>query len=602
LFYFQKPRPKGDGKEDHPLISLIECAVKMLRHTDSGIVKQAARLLVHAFSRSEVLEDYYAPSLLETVKVLLERDDAHLWLLEDLVCVAADQSPPFANALYELLSNKIAKDDKKDGSLPRLLLSVSQNCPAVALKEVDNLMSLLELKPSPYIAWALLCSRQARFFVTTVDKMEETIRKFASSTEIDNWEKYRLARQALSSGNFAVATEVWQQLLVAPMSEKRYLWISALEQIAVAEHSLAGKGAMGIPNAAKALHSALSRLQSIATFGADSSDVFSFQIKFLLLRLDFLDLITILRQLTREMRLTGIGPEKHTRSYLHLRNTVRCFDALASRYAELRQQHGLGFLHGQSRSSLRLLQSLAQFLAHAARAVFPDILVSKSESDSLEWRLGDHFKHPMAALMRRLDKLVVKPMDGSLDPLVRAAALLEVIDGVLLVPVPFPRDFFTPRPALSASLLLSSDPAQTFSSADGTTVETAPSLCFTVCASGQIPGALLSQSKVPVWDVLLWYRIVYNSPLGDDGRDENVTGETLTQLNRAPDISDMLPISASLSLDGKFFVDIECPPVPDEGLYTFEVSVGCRDAAGAEWEIPLSAKPPCITVRSSRSR
>ena len=51
----------------------------------------------------------------------------------------------------------------------------------------------------------------------------------------------------------------------------------------------------------------------------------------------------------------------------------------------------------------------------------------------------------MVSLVRRLDDLLLQQMDNSVNPAIRAAAMLELLDGILMVPTHFPRDFLMAR-------------------------------------------------------------------------------------------------------------------------------------------------------------
>lgn len=629
LFYLQSHDQKEmSDDDDDPYGTLIRSSIQLLRHSDRGIVTASASLLVHAFSNAKCNKiDKYVALLFATIKICINQNNTG-FLVESLASCASNQSPSFASALFKFILDGIAgekpvvddndmpvNDDK--GVLYRLMASVALNCPVVAWNDcesIDKLVERTDLQQQRrlHAASALLSSRLARLFTEEkFIKSNGVLRKFLRSNSTSHWEIYQLALRALVTGNFGVASDALQSLFTCPMSENSYIWISVIEKVATAESSLSKQGAMGIPEATTALLSAVSYLQNLGSFNSCWREGGKFQLRFLLLRLDFLDLVTVLRQLTQEMRLTGKGPSKYTRSFLHLRNAIRGFDALASRYRELGLQYGMFFRDGQSSTSLVILQSLSLLMVSAAKSVFLDLHAPRTANKKSAEALVIDFRHPMASLLRRLDELIVQPMDSSVDPLVRAAALLELMDGVLMVPLPFPRDFFVPRPSLPPSLRIFADPTRVFDLYDESLVmiEASPKMGFTFFADGRIPDVCLARSGTPVWTTLLWFRLLYAGPLTDDedninnAKDSDFGAEELEIKDlKMPDLSGCSPVSSSLSPNGLFFFFVDCPPLSDEGLYKLEVKLGGRDVRGIEWEIPIRNSSRYSTVRVSRSR
>ena len=169
------------------------------------------------------------------------------------------------------------------------------------------------------------------------------------------------------TGNYQVACELYRALLKGShLNTQHNLWISALANVADAESSLSKDAALGIPAATTSLQGALQYLNCLTPLCQSSGWTFSFQKKLLSLRIDFLDLQTSIRQLIREMRLTGSGPAKRTRSQLHFQNLMKCFDALADRYTMFYRQYGL-FICQQSRTALRTAHAVCRFMARTLR-------------------------------------------------------------------------------------------------------------------------------------------------------------------------------------------------------------------------------------------
>ena len=619
LFYFQPSLETNyEGNEEDPYRILIQSSIRLLRHSDTGIVTESAKLLAHAFSNTKRnAAESYASLLFETIKVCVNQKMGSR--LSTLVSVVSSQSPSFASTLFSFLLETLRESKQNDAykdSLYRLLPAISLNCPQTARKDIDIIVSLLNdaslsMQNSQHVTASILSSRLAYFFVDKNDKTQELLSKLIGDDRFTNEcsSNYQLARLSLQTGNFAVATGIFESLLgkCSSLSELHFIWLSLLGKIAKAESSLSNNGAMGIPDATVELQSAVSYLHSLGLFSSAWKESHDFQRWFLLLRLDFLDLVTVLRQLAREMRLTGSGPAKNTRSLLHLRNVVRGFDALSNRYRTLKQRHGLFFRDCQSGAALDVLRSLSSFMAIATKAVFSESFLSrtthKDTSKTSQVDVGSKVHHPMTSLLCRLDELVIQPLRmDTVDPIVRAAAILELIDGVLQVPAPIPRDFFVPQPTASCDFRISASP----DSFDETlvTIESAPMLPCIFYASGHIPRSFLKKSIVPAWTILLWFRLDYSGPLVDDednkDDDAGVLEEPTASALKMPDLSRYSPASTTLFPDGHFFFAVKGPPLTEEGLYRLEARLGCRDARGTEWDVPASTRH-CI-IRISRSR
>jgi hypothetical protein len=256
---------------------------------------------------------------------------------------------------------------------------------------------------------------------------------------------------------------------------------------------------------------------------------------------------------------------------------------------------------------LALLQSLSSFMACSAKACFSDLFASGKATPLKisHYKVDDNVSHPMAVLIRRLDELVVQPMNDSdaIDPRIRAAALLELIDGVILIPFPMPRDFFVPQLLYLPDLLISADPTPVFAVYDESLsiIEAAPSIGFSFVASGRVSSEWLKMSRVPTWTILLWFQLKILDE--EDANYHMSTADPELKDVRVPDVSSLSPAASSISVNGHFFFTVECPPLMDEGHYLLCTKLGFRDARGNEYEIP-SRGPNShgTTVRVSRSR
>ena len=609
IFLFQPTQGRRNNEEDDPCEALVGCALKLVYHPDKGIASEAARCLVCAISHDngDRINDH-AQELLTATWFCLDKGFDFSSVI-DLIAATCSKVPPFALALFrKLVENKEGKNNR---SVARILAVVALNCPLVAYRELETLVHLLQSETEEEngicLTTAVLSSRHARFFAGAEDdKISKSVLGFLSLNSLSKWAVYRIARNALVSGNFEIAEEAFKSVIQAPVSEKNYLWMLGLKKFAAGETVLSKKGAMGIPEAVVLIRSSLSYIRSLRELSSETKDAsFDFQVRFLLLRLDFLDLVTTLRQITREMRITSTGPSKYTRSHAHLCNVVKSFGILSCRFQKVERLYGLDF-QPQSRTALRLLQGLTLFLAISAQEVFADILSITNENPSFLFL--SHYQHPTAALIRRLDEEVLQPMDASLDPLIRSAAMLELIDAVLMTPVPFPRDFLVPKTRNGSVLRLLPSPSQRENS-ELNCISVWPLVGASFLAKGAVPRSARTKSLLPICKVKLWFRIIYVDQLEeDDGaaadKDDNKEEETIEAIKskvqpNLPDLSKISPVTTNLYSDGQFRFEVELPPFPDEGLFEVQAVLGCEDGSGRQWDIPGSTCS--LMIRVSRS-
>ena len=652
LFYFLLPILNVDNKrgteseESRHRDMLISCSIQLLHHWDTVVALQASQLLVLAFcyGPDDMISDYVG-AIFESTKLALQEalknkqnDNAVRRQIavpiEGVLTLGAQKSAVYADSLLMLLlspdQHKIWKLNEgcndRDEVVFRLVASIATASPVAAVKHSDKLVQYIESsKTTPdsrkHLTSALLTCRRARFFVQKNQIVEKCILKLASDDSLSGWDLYLLARHAMVTGNFGIAKTMYQRLETLASSDSSYVWLSVLVNVAEADESLSLSAAKGIPFATTQLRSAASALHSLSFLTQSPNVSFSFQSKLLNLRLDLLDTLAGIRQLTREMRLTGVGPKKNTRPSLHLRNAVKCLNVLATKYLTIYRQHGL-FICQQSRTSLRTLHALCRFVASAARSTFIDELPETSIDDfqknaieALTLPKGDA-SHPLTILMKRLDSSVLKDIDISLDAKIRAAAMLEILDGVLKAPSPFPSAFTITKSLPRASVKLSGDPDSVEIMEEhgdigfecDEEIEVSRGTGFTFFASGCIPATMLSVSQLPFCIVLLWHTVSHRESANDDEDkpdDENMSSSDFKSTSSVMDIlggEDPAPAASSLSCNGRFFMKIECQPILQEGVYGIETRLGCRDIRGGEWELPLKGGTHSITVRVSRSR
>ena len=624
-----------DDLEEEAVQTLADSGILLLQHPELGIRMEALRLLEVAFANA------YKPvqsanALLDTIKKHRSRGD-HKFLdgIDRLVRIMVQDSSDFARELSKQLLTPPEHSDV-DGCLSkqesRLLATVFSNQPLVIPTDdaaLQKQMSKCSSAVAMDLVAAALATRQTRYF----NQMEEATRKseqllaYMAEKTGTRWDVYRMACHAMTIGDFCFASHAFRRLDGEnSLNEEHFLWISALENVALAESLLGAKASKAIPDASCHLHTALSYIHHLhvtKTQEHNSNGVsYAFQSRYLLLRLDQLDLITVIRQLTRETRLTGAVPSKNTRHYQHLLGAVRSLQCLASRYRELNQQYGIRFCSGKSTTCLFAHQDLCQFLAKSTQTAFDEIFGGTSsalpspksqairEDEDNKARRKSHVL--LSKLIYELDRIVIPGMKNSMEPLVRAAAMLELLDALLMAPSPFPRDFFSPCVMPLAQLYLTALPSETLELGGKSVgqqpqqiVESYPYISSTVQIHGRIPVEIMSDGRRPISSVLLWCRVLFSSALDEEAPPptngpEHPVMSSEKIVSRLPNIQGPYDHFSMLA-DGRFHGAVELPPLVDEGWFVLETKLGCRDAAGAEWELYVDPASLHITIHCSRS-
>lgn len=598
VFLLEPSRLKDDDDDEDDLChGLVETCVGLLSHSAEELVEAATHVL-----RYVLLYDVNVPVNLDNMTAAViscfERQQQKGKGLCQLIGAICDRSPSHALAILQKVQPMPTTVSKEN-----VLLSVALNCPAAAASVLeDNADSIV-----PFLA-----AQQADFFPND-DKEKKSIYALqiaSKESKLSLWERYRLARHSIVVGCHSVAVEALKPVhLTLLNNHNHFLWICAVQNVAIGENLLRKEAALGMPGASTALNSALHRLQDLVAFQEDGicdcSELFdyNFSIRFLTHRLDLLDLMIFMRQAVREVRLTGQFPEIGTRPFAYIQKTVSSFNILAKRYQELYRQYGLRFRHRQSRVALRLCHGLSLFLATACRAFFPSANVSKDGSvlPSFSKTTCRNLRHPLARLLHALYDKAVKPLqnetasEATLD--ICSTVLLEVIDGILLAPFSWPRDFFLPKKLCSPGLRLLSTPG----SDSGETLESVtvwPMVGFSVELSGFLPQRVLEDSLDPITAILVSFRARLLDNTDED--DENVSGMDTTEDPRVPDYSSISPFAMQITPNGRFESTVECVPFVDEGVFSLEAVLGCRDLTGRVWEFPSVHKEMEIVVQRVR--
>jgi hypothetical protein len=562
----------------------LSSSLQLLRHDEPAIREATVGLLEMAWIRGGLTAVPYAGVLLTTLQQETDLERRMEWTR--LVGVMSRASPSFAKQLMETLTPTITGSHA-------LVAAVATNAPGslsaavleVALVKADGTQALSMVS-------AILALRQSIYF----NQGSPTWDRISGLMENRQpWDRYRMALFALTNGEYAAAVQLIESVSQVVTSRKYYLWLQVLVKVAKAESLLAKDATLGIPSASVLLHDALAYLDGLQT--RNEKEDYSFQIRFLLLRLDILDLVTVLRQFLREMRLTGELPTKGTRTFHLVPMIFRSFLKLARQFGELERRFALLFQSRRSSTCLAALRDCALFLAQVTKAAFGSILPGPLLKLVLP-KLSTKLQFPLNQLLRELDGLVVQPMGKaghSGDGKTTAEALLQVLDGVMLVPLPYPKDFTAPLSVVPVTWTVRPSPAHVAQLAQSnfTTVESFPSISAEVCLMGCLENPELL--TVPVRAVVLSYHMTRLGPLDDEGAPE------------APATKAALPtvdgIVVPVDAQGRFATTLILVPLLEEGWYGLETRVAAQTVHGRTHALAVaSSSRPKIRMRTARSR
>ena len=468
---------------------------------------------------------------------------------------------------------------------------VASNQPTIFTRNVlGKALSVASSEQALSIAASLVSARQSHYF----DQPDDTWDVLSKHINIMNpWNQYQMAVHALTNGEYDMASRMFQRCSCAIADKNKYLWIETLDKISQAEKILCKEAALGIPSAGVLLHDAITYLDGLQT--RQKSEDFSFQIRFLLLRLDILDLVTVLRQILREMRLVNEHPAKGTRTFSHVPSIFRSFLRLAKQFTDLDQRYGLLWQSRRTPACLLSFRDLAFFLAQTTKAAFGPILPSALMKINIP-KLSSKLVFPMSHLISELNGLVVQPFikaGNSIDAKTISTALLQVLDGILLVPIPLPRDFCAPLPVVELEWTIRPDAthAAEMNQSSFDVIESFPSVSPLVCITGNIVN--VTKIRKPLRGVMLWYQIKHIGPLEEEGGS-----------NEAVPLPPMPPaIHVPVDRRGKFQTSLTLLPLHLEGWFTVETFLKCQTVDGRMYSVAVSqTSAPRIRIRNARSR
>lgn len=625
LFYFLLADDATNGEDrsgDEARDAIIRTAIALLHYPTIRVAKAASSLLALAFSYNpKDLTVVYVQGVEKSIQMALDGffsktgsatgdvAERHFQSFHNVVVTLSRLSSGFAADMLDYLSAKLQQQGEQanpDSCFAAfcMISTVTTARPFAAQKHCDSILSLSRLAKTvackSQLVATLLTLRQTYFFARGGREDLQLAQAQMISDISDDWIKYKLACQALVTGNDRVAKNVFESILCSTSSESSFLWISVLSNVAVAEDEVASKGCHGILSATPPFYTAVSYLESLAGITGHS---YGFQIEYLGLRIDFLEQCACLHNLCREIRLSGTVPKATVRTGLHLRTSLKLCYSLAGRCYSLYKRYGL-FLCQQSRTALRTCHAVCRWLGDAGRKTFPEVSFSGTENDdNAVWPRGDQL-HPSILLLKKLNKVILDPMDSSFDPQLRGAAMAEILEAILMTPFPFPRGFSTVKSIPSTSLRFSTDGSDSGEATNGMQDDGELIDTCTIIASGQIPSSIFQKAELPFSHVLVWHSDRFVGPLdvddealseGGTGMDSSVSASNRLQGGAFPIVSSLLP-------DGRFMIPIEYEAPAEEGLYAVEVTLGCRDVRCGEWELPVAKNCRTMLVRVQHAK
>jgi hypothetical protein len=540
-------------------------------------------MLIFVFSYTEELWDDYVGAVFASVSLAIQsslKRSRGMDAIEALIATLSQRSAVFAEGVLQLLLK-----DEEANAVPalRLVAAIAISCPSAALSKRDTLVRILrtcsDIEGKKQLLAALLACRKAVFLDGGEGSSE--LADIIQTSSLRQLDYYHLARHALQVGHPTIAKILFRKLMDSADSQSSYVWFVGLEYIAAGDELLASDATLGLVGAAALMKNAKRSFQSVSSLSRQPYSA-AFQTYWLDLRVSHLDLLRVLRQLTQEMRLTGVGPKKNTRPHVHLSNAIKLWVTLSEKYRSFRKRYGL-FICQQSRSALKTLQGHCLFLAMVTKTMFFDSLPN-STTEQLSTKddtiiVGDH-SQPLTLFAHHVKKVVLEKIDSSVGGNIRAAALLRILDGTVKVPFPVPRALTVAKVIPNAYFDAYWDPSEhkdldyNSSIQDVVDFPTGSVLKFQV--SGFLPSELISAATLPFNVILLWVNV---TPVGGTASDKGINAVVAQP-----------PASTTISPNGRFFTSIESDILMKEGPKKVSFTLGCRDIHGGVWELPTKSE------------
>ena len=522
--------------------------------------------------------------------------------LKPLIVTCSGQSGTFA---VSVLTFTVKTYSSQKRLLWKLAAYVAIGNPSIVSKRLSDFgedSSDDEDTATYKIRTILSCANGAESDASSPNEMQ---RCFSIAERVSSkWVLFKLVRHAFQTSNYSFAHTILDKQLVHSCSRQNsFTWLKALSKMAQGEEILAINGSTGITQSMELLSSCSSLLTSL---DALEHGKFNFQLEFIRLRLDTLNLISIARSLCAEMLMTeGTTFNKNDRSSLFQKNVQQSFSLIVSRYRKMYRLYGLHRCE-QTRSTLRTLISMVRLLNDFATQVF----VPERESASIDARKMSSCdkSHAINIALTRLRNDILEQMKKSRqkdDVISRASGLLLVIDAILKLSIPIPSGFFVIKPMSRAIVNISADPnmlPKTLSHSDehGVTVDAesgaeiidvTPGLAAEVILSGVLPDTFIQMAAVSFFEITAWCKLQYQGNLyEEDETADSDAGVSNGMTQHVVSDGGSVPVqSTSLLPGGKFMLSIPFEPMLQEGYYKVTVELGCRDVRHGMWIIPTSS-------------
>ncbi len=588
--------------------ALVDCVVQFLGSNNCRVMKGASSLLANAFAYEKKSR---VKSLVAKVFLILQtavQKPGACEALKEIIEVLSRISEQFAVSMFILLIKVL--EERKDGgkfieskstakSIAQLLATVAVVQPRVIPQYLKKLHETLEsfrgdAEVTKQLIAVLLSSRLSNPYLK--NDHEKVIGKIEDFLEFqDSWSVFQIARHALSTANFQVASTLFGKRLQRNTStSSSYLWLSMLSSVATAESVLLEEGNSGISTSLSKLCSALNKARALKSRRFPSS--ISFQEEMIALRIDFLELCLVTLNLSGEIRLTNTL-SRFTRDWLYRRNLPRCFYMLASRYAKVYGRYGI-FYCQHTRSTLRCLGAACKFLGDTVRKMFSNQKDEKWLNRAVgEFPKGDTGR-VQTQLIEKLKTDLLGLFDSSIQPKLRAITLLSVLDSFLKCPTAYPRGFTTSKkiPQGIRILISSLNSSCTKMPMNNFQVQLGKPLQLRV--NGFIPETFFKICTVPFSQIAATCSSTFDGPLTGDYDDEKKranlredgeVGETITTSTELLPTTNMYNINTTKvgvrKSVSRFVLDLDLPVFPEEGYYSINVKLFLRDVRCGEFEV-----------------
>lgn len=603
------PMQEMGSNDDHHWNQLLYNVSILLLHPSMLVVKEASEFLATAFSYDEhyLTDVTNLKHLYHITRESIEhihRDGNHqldtiVDCVKGLLYTSSRRSGTYA---FHILSHYYSKIESRQTFWqvaaiiapvqPRIVIRVIGKNNPVQTGDNGGIYQILTI-----LSCTLIQQNEQLSF-------DSIIKSFGSC--VKNWDLYRITKYSCVCGNFGIARQILEERLIKnSIQQCNFLWLSSLARLAAGEEVLKNEGCSAIPGCLKNMnvcHSMVLSLASITSredadyqsFPFGSLGRFDFQLEWLMARIEFLQLIKNVRVVCVEyIMLTSKNVSGNSRTKLQLKNLPKCFTMLVSRYIKIYRLFGLHVCH-QSRSALRGLISMCSFLSEMIDMVFHKKSRSKNDAAKLpvekeEVPIGDKH-HPMAILLSQLRSRAAQAQNET-NP-IEPEVLLEVMDTLLRYPVPFPSSTFVMKPiSLIHSTIMHYGGREM--------MDVAPGMPIKFMLSGVVPESF--STKIAFYQVVAWPAVCFVGPLLDeeelyDPNGNNPSNSSFGMANKSTikadtTITDLLP-------HGRFVLDICLDPITDEGYYTVDIQLGCRDVCCHHWHLPSQNKKVLICVSS----